>query len=147
MKKILISIIMTISSLFASAQMPNFSEETRTFFNTPKTYSVGYYMNMMLGPSGMEICKKGESTFTVGSNKFSVKYKDGSGSTTEFTPIIKNVTVLTSNGDVTMPLYICDNGRGIRAIRFEDGSYAVHEYTYNKSTGKYIHLFVYSDLK
>jgi len=129
----------TSTSRQNAAQTPNFYEETKSFFNASKSYSVESHVIQMLGPSGVTLCKEGESTFSVGNNSYSYKHKDGSGSTIKFTPSIKNVTVLTSRDDVTMPMYICSNGNGIRAIKYSDGHYSVLIYVENYSSGKYIH--------
>ena len=119
-----------------------FFEATEEFFKTPKIYSVESYTNMYLGIDGVELCRIGESSFEVKANSYHLKYKDGSVSTKQFTPQIKNVNVLTSKQNVvSMPMYICSDDYAVRVARFPDGHYMVMEYILNVPTGNYLHLF------
>lgn len=122
------------------AQSTDFSEYTQKFFSQPKSYSIESHGLAMLGPEGLTTYKAGESSFTVTSNGFSYRFKDGSGSTRQITSSLKNVTVLTSRGDVTMQMYVLDNGQAVRAIKYTDGHCVVHMYTLNNSSGKYVHI-------
>jgi len=122
------------------AQSPDFCEYTRNFFSQPKSYSIESHGLAMLGPDGLTSYKAGESTFTVTANGYSYRFKDGSGSTNKITTPLKNVTVLSSRGDVTMQMYVLDNGRAVRAVKYNDGHCAVHTYTLNNSSGKYVHI-------
>lgn len=122
------------------AQSTDYSEYTRNFFSQPKSYSIESHGLVMLVPEGLTMYKAGESSFTVTSNGFSYHFKDGSGSTRQITSSLKNVTVLTSRGDVTMQMYVLDNGQAVRAVKFPDGHCVVLTYTLNNSSGKYVHI-------
>lgn len=133
---IVASLVMSLQSV---AQSTDFCEYTGTFFRQPKTYSVESHGVSILGPAGMNSYKDGESTFTVSNNGYSYKFKDGSGSSYRIVGDLQTVTVLTSNGDVRMQMYILDNGDAVRAVKFNDGHCAVHYYVNNKASGKYVH--------
>ncbi|MGN0207654.1 MAG: WG repeat-containing protein [Muribaculaceae bacterium] len=126
------------SKTIATSNTQNYSEYTREFFSTPKSYSIESHTLKMLGPSGVTQYKPGESSFSVTSNGFTYKFKDGSGSSRKITSPLKNVTVLTSKGDIQMQMYILDNGIAVRVIRYNDGHCVVYQYVLNNSTGKYI---------
>lgn len=122
----------------SNAQTTNYCEYTSEFFSNPKSYSIEDHTLKMMLPLGVTQYKPGESSFSVTSNGFAYKFKDGSGSSRKITSPLKNVTVLTSQGDVQMQMYILDNGIAVRAIRYNDGHCVVYQYVLNNATGKYI---------
>ena len=74
-----------------------------------------------------------------------IKYKDGSGTTERIVGGIKNCTVRKiSGGDVTIPMYLLENGNGIRAIQSKsDKTIRLYEYAYNHNSEKYICTCMY----
>ncbi len=140
----LTAIILSCLPSQSMAQMSTFSEVTKSFFANSKKYSITSHLIVMSGPDGLTTYNPGESTFTVKSDGFSYRYKDGSGKSYTLSPNIRTVTVLTYNGDVPMPMYILNDGSAVRAIRYEDGKYQVHHYTKNINFGKYIHTQVFT---
>lgn len=127
-----------VFSIQSKAQTPDYSEYTSEFFSHPKSYSVESHTLKFLGPSGVTNYNEGESSFSVTSNGFSYKFKDGSGSTHTIKSPLKNVTVLTSRGDVQMQMYILDDDTAVRVIRYNDGHCVVYQYVLNNASGKYV---------
>ena len=123
----------------AKAQSTDFYEFTKGFFSQPKSYSVTNYVLPMLGNNGVTLFDKDEASFTVTSKGYSYKFKDGSGASKRITYPLKNVTVLTSDGDITMQMYVLeDDDTAVRAVKLKDGHCMVFVYVYNISSGKYI---------
>ncbi len=143
MKKMFLKLMLMLCAYllpsFAQAQSPNFSEVTNSFFSQPKTYSVESFAISMLGPKGLKSYNQGEATFNVTGDGFFYKLADGSGSAYQIRSSIKNVTVLTSKGDVIMPMYLINGDQAVRVIKYTDGHCAVHMYILNNPTKKYIH--------
>lgn len=141
---------MAIAFMFpmqSKAQSSDFSEYTQQFFANPKSYSIRDFGLVSLGLDGLTTYEKGESSFEVTPKGFSYHLKDGSGKSFNISSSLKEVTVITSRGDVIMPMYVLDNGLAVRVIKYnegysmfaEGGSCTVHMYVLNKATGKYVH--------
>lgn len=117
--------------------IPDFKEATTEFFASPNSYSIKQNGNNLTGDFRMY--KRGETTLTIGKNTYTLKFKDGSRDTANFTPTIKNVTVLRSDGqDSILPVFIDFENYAIRAIRNSNGEYTVFRYLYNYPSKKYI---------
>ena len=124
--------------------IPEFYEISDTFFKTPKTYKLTSYLLVPLGVQGAKSYTDKNGSFIVGSNSFTCKFPDGSGSTKKIVSGKEMLTVITGKDDVVLPLYKLDNGNAIRAIQYKSsGKITVHEYLYNAHIDKYIHLCVY----
>ena len=124
--------------------IPEFYEISDTFFKTPKTYKLTSYLLVPLGVQGAKRYTDKNGSFIVGSNSFTCKFPDGSGSTKKIVSGKEMLTVITGKDDVVLPLYKLDNGNAIRAIQYKSsGKITVHEYLYNAHIDKYIHLCVY----
>lgn len=136
-------LVMTISfalPMQSNAQAIEFSEYTREFFTNPKSYSISIYAIEGLGRDGATFYKDGEASLKVTSRGFSYRLKNGSEKSFNISSSLKKVTVLTSNGDVSMQMYVLNDGKAARAIRFKDGRLAVYRYVLNNPTGKYVLL-------
>lgn len=118
-------------------------EITKPFFEGNKTYSVKRYLN--ISTMADESFNKGESTVTVKDKVVTIKFKDGSGKPKRIVEGIKDCTVYTTTGkDVTIPMYILEDGAGIRAIQSKrDKSISIYKYAYNNPSKKYVCLFMY----
>lgn len=124
--------------------IPEFYEISDTFFKTPKTYKLTSHLLVPLGVQGAKSYTDKNGSFIVGSNSFTCKFPDGSGSTKKIVSGKEMLTVITGKDDVVLPLYKLDNGNAIRAIQYKSsGKITVHEYLYNAHIDKYIHLCVY----
>lgn len=108
------------------AQSTDFYEFTQGFFSQPKSYSMESSVLFTLGMDGLTQYNIGEASFTVTSKGYSYKYKDGSGSSIQIIPQLKNITVLTSRGDVRMQMYLLEDGNAVRAIKYKDGHCIVY---------------------
>lgn len=126
--------------MLTKAQSPNFREYTREFFSVPKTYTVKVHGIPMMGVNGVTTFNEGEATFTVTRNGCSYHFNDGSGSSISIPSSLTNVTVVTANGDISMPVYVVDSNTAIRAVKYQDGHCTVHRYTKNLATGKFVHI-------
>lgn len=121
-----------------------FYEYTQELFSHPKSYSMEGFGVTMAGPKGITTYKEGESYLTIKSDGYFTHFKDGSGESKRIISPLEDITIITSDGDITIKAYLLDNEEAVRAIRFKDGHCMVHTYVLNKSTGKYIHISWYN---
>lgn len=138
---------MAIAFMFpmqSKAQSSDFSEYTQQFFANPKSYSIRDFGLVSLGLDGLTTYEKGESSFTVTSNGFSYRFEDGSEESFNIPATLKDVTVITDQGDAIIPMYVLDDDLAVRVIKFREGSYIfrdlscnVYIYARNKPSGKY----------
>lgn len=119
----------------------SFNDVTKQFFSQSKTYSI----SQICIPLGriQRTYERGESTFKVINNGYAYKLNDGSGKTHNFNPQLKNVSVMTSDGNVNIPMYMIENGDAVRVIKDRDGSFTVYEYTKNNNSGNFVLLRFY----
>jgi len=141
---VLVVALFSVINLFAQSA-PKFYEISETFFSTPKTYKLEAFCNMVLGLDGVQNYSDKKAYVVVGDKSLTYKWPDGSKTVAKMMSGKEMLTVDTSRGAIQIPLYRLNNGRAVRAIKYDLlETKQILEYVYNGNIKKYIHTFTYT---